>query len=280
MILRLGHEGQEVARLRRALGFQEGDSYCRQTEASVWAHQVREKLSVDGVAGPETLRSLGIPIFPGIDVSHYQSDGRKGAIDWKAVRAAECRWAYIKWTEGATVRDAWAEHNRSEAITAGVVPGPYHLAHPENNTAAAEWKHFEQAAAARIGWSGRFCELPPALDIEQWDWRHVSTVEERWTWLAEWGNRAADWAGSKPVLYVGKAFLEHMLRGGGPLPEIFYLWVSRYFLSERIDPGYTGEWEEWTAWQWTGEGSHPGVVGNVDRDWMAGGQLGRLLEMY
>jgi lysozyme len=36
----------------------------------------------------------------GVDVSHYQ-----GAIDWRALRDSGIRFAYIKATEGARIRD-------------------------------------------------------------------------------------------------------------------------------------------------------------------------------
>ena len=280
LVLQVGDNGQEVRRLREYLC---GAGSSLDARYTTWlAKQVREfqathDLAVDGLAGPQTQRALGIEVLDGLDVSHYQSDGNR-PIDWAACRAAGIRWAYIKATEGRTIADAWADRNRAGALGNGVVPGLYHIAHPENNDAATEWEWFRLNAGMRVGWGSRhYCELPPALDIEQWDWRHSATVPERIEWLAEWGMRAADWGGARPVLYVGASFLKHMLQGGDRLVDIYDLWISRYWLARISDPRYTGDWDEWTLWQWTGDGTCDGVDGRVDRNYMAGGQFGRLL---
>ena len=57
----------------------------------------------------------------GVDVSHYQ-----GEIDWRALRQNGVRFAYIKATEGASLRDPRFTENWRRSHDAGMVRGAYH----------------------------------------------------------------------------------------------------------------------------------------------------------
>lgn len=58
----------------------------------------------------------------GVDVSHHQ-----GEIEWHMLRAAGADFAYIKATEGATLRDDAFERNWRDSRAAGVRHGAYHF---------------------------------------------------------------------------------------------------------------------------------------------------------
>ncbi|GAB3945970.1 hypothetical protein GCM10027614_38610 [Micromonospora vulcania] len=55
---------------------------------------------------------------PGIDVSHYQ-----GTINWTSVRNAGIQFAFIKATEGTSVKDSAFNANYVNSYNAGVIRG-------------------------------------------------------------------------------------------------------------------------------------------------------------
>ena len=69
--LRRGDKGQEVGRLQTKLDITIDGDFGPQTEGAVKSHQRDEGLVVDGLAGPKTLGSMGIAVYPGIDVSSH-----------------------------------------------------------------------------------------------------------------------------------------------------------------------------------------------------------------
>jgi lysozyme len=66
------------------------------------------------------LAALGYEV-KGVDVSHYQ-----GEIDWLALRKSGVRFAYIKATEGASLRDPRFAENWQRSHDAGIARGAYH----------------------------------------------------------------------------------------------------------------------------------------------------------
>ena len=60
--LRMGSTGSAVKQLQRKLGVPATGYYGTQTRAAVRRFQRREGLTVDGIAGPRTLRKLGIRV--------------------------------------------------------------------------------------------------------------------------------------------------------------------------------------------------------------------------
>ncbi len=91
----------------------------------------------------------------GVDVSHYQ-----GEIDWRALRQSGVRFAYIKATEGASLRDPRFAENWRRSHDAGMVRGAYHF-FSLCKSGAVQAAHFIAAIPASAG------SLPHALDVEQ-----------------------------------------------------------------------------------------------------------------
>ena len=58
--LRKGDKGQEVARLQLKVGADPDGNFGSGTQKSVKEYQDDNNLTVDGIAGPHTLGSLGI----------------------------------------------------------------------------------------------------------------------------------------------------------------------------------------------------------------------------
>src|SRR5581483_7236413 len=59
----------------------------------------------------------------GIDVSHYQ-----GTINWTSVKNSGVSFAFIKATEGLTIKDQDFDANWAGAKAVGIVRGAYHFA--------------------------------------------------------------------------------------------------------------------------------------------------------
>ena len=65
--------------------------------------------------------------------------------------------------------------------------------------------------------------------------------------------------GVKPIVYTSHAFwTAHLDDSFGDYP----LWLAQYGPKAHIPPG----WETWTFWQYSPEGSVPGISGDVDVD--------------
>ena len=94
---------------------------------------------------------------PGIDVSKYQ-----GEIRWRAVAAANVRFAVIRATLGNDYRDPRYAENLARATAHGLAVGAYHFAEPSwaPRDAIREADHF--LAVARVARD----DLLPVLDIE------------------------------------------------------------------------------------------------------------------
>jgi peptidoglycan hydrolase-like protein with peptidoglycan-binding domain len=59
-VLKRGSTGEAVRRVQEILGLDVDGIYGASTEAAVMAHQDDENLPADGVAGPDTLATLGL----------------------------------------------------------------------------------------------------------------------------------------------------------------------------------------------------------------------------
>ncbi|MEJ7666178.1 MAG: GH25 family lysozyme [Hymenobacter sp.] len=94
----------------------------------------------------------------GIDVSAYQ-----GRIDWPEVARQRVRFAFIKASEGATLRDARFRRNWREARAAGIVSGAYHYFLPNRDGGQQAGLFIAHGAAAARRPAARARRGSPAL---------------------------------------------------------------------------------------------------------------------
>jgi lysozyme len=194
---------------------------------------------------------------PGIDVSKWQ-----GVIDWKAVRAAGIRFAYIKATDSTNGLDPNFTANWEGAKTAGIVRGAYHYFRP---TADAK----QQAAFFAQTVHLEPTDLPPALDIES-DFGKLSVAQINQavsTWLSEVEKRTS----RRPLVYTRATISDVRLVGpSGKVPawiKEYKLWVANYGVQSPLMPK---GWDKWHFWQYSDKGAINGIDGNVDLDWFNG----------
>jgi lysozyme len=195
------------------------------------------------------------PTTPGIDVSYYQE-----TIDWHRVQRAGIRFAFIRLSDGATLRDAMFATNWAESKRAGVVRGAYQFFRPDQSATA-------QADLMIAAMHGRdHGDLPPAIDLEV---DGGLTAPELAARAQAWVDRVRDKLGVEPIVYTGS----DLWRGGGAEPlGAQPLWVAHY---TQGCPTLPPPWTRWRFWQHTDRGAIPGIDGPVDLDLFAG-TLGEL----
>jgi GH25 family lysozyme M1 (1,4-beta-N-acetylmuramidase) len=276
--LRRGMYGQEVRRLQRALGIPEAladGKFGPQTEAAVLARQERLRGIPTGVADAVVQKALGTEILLGVDVSHWQ-----GTVDWPRLRAKGVRWAALKASQRGTARHF--RTNLEGARSATMATTAYHFA-DTNETPG--WNRAQLMTACGLNYD---LDLPPVLDLED---RKFKDPPRLVRWALATGREFADATGRRPILYSSYSFLcDHLAGSRNParwsaefrsLPDLFHLWIVRY--NGKPDPGDLGPFTEWILWQWSNRGVQAaGLTGCVeskglDVNWMAGGQLRRLM---
>ncbi len=207
-----------------------------------------KKSDTDPHAGVRDARRKAIQ---GIDVSRWQ-----GEIDWKKVKDADTRFAFIKATEGGDHLDPSFRRNWAEAKKAGVPRGAYHFV----------W--WCRPAKDQVRWFKRHIPrdpdaLPPVLDVE-WNGHSESCGKKipRARALAkirEMLKGLHEHTGKKPIIYTDITFHEDVLEGEfNDYP---------YWLRSTAAPlHHRYERKQWEFWQFTTTGRVPGVTGDVDRN--------------
>ncbi|MCV9947789.1 GH25 family lysozyme [Paenibacillus sp. BT-177] len=186
----------------------------------------------------------------GIDVSRYQ-----GKIDWKAVKAGDISFAFIKASQGQRYVDPTFTANAKGARAAGVLLGAYHFVDATSVDAAkAEARHFAEVLE-QVG-GGKTLDLPPVMDYENNPSKLSKTLISAvaLAFLLELERLT----GRKPIIYTGNAFAGNFNASLGGYP----LWIARY--SETRVPSDTVTWKRWDIWQYSDSGKVAGIIGNVD----------------
>lgn len=179
----------------------------------------------------------------GIDVSAYQP-----VIDWAKVKEAGYNFAYIKATEGATLRQAHAFTQAEGAKAVGLPIGYYHFA----NTAkpAEEQAMFFHSVTSALPEPA----LIPVLDIETNAGKLDATDIEQW--ILDFEKALLSNAHKQLMLYSYAAFLNQNL----PQPHNLWripLWLAQYTTAQI--PKLPLGWHDFTLWQFTGNGMVAGV---------------------
>lgn len=208
--------------------------------------------------------------LPGIDISHHNIDNY-GEIDWPQVRNAGYTFAFVKATDGynACWTDSTFVTNMEQGHRAGVLMGAYHYARPDlNQDATVEAECFLQVAGPYLG-AGY---LRPVLDIETGSWLGNTVLTD---WVHVWMRTVKERTGIEPILYTYSRFTRNF-----DLSVTQYnLWIAHYTHDPAIPPN-PGIWERWDFWQYTDQGSVPGVGDpTIDLN-LFNGSLSRLLAEF
>ena len=196
-------------------------------------------------------------IAEGIDVSHWQ-----GPIDWTAVAKAGKKFAYLKASQDIDFVDDTYATNRAGAQAQGLHIGAYHFAQPsvEVGDATAEADHFIDTAMPVGG------DLLPVLDLEK---NGGLTQDALIAWVKEYLGRINERLGVHAVIYCSPNFWKNSMADTTWFADNGYevLWVAHWTTaSTPTVPGGAWSSNAWTFWQYTSDGSVPGITGRVDLD--------------
>lgn len=190
-------------------------------------------------------------LISAIDVSHWQ-----GKIDWKKVKESGIKKAYIKSTQGVGSTDQFCKINAENAIIEGIDIGYYHFAslntHDEFKDATEEADYFSHVLNTLPS-----PKLPVVLDIESN--KAGLTKDEVLNWIKTFflrleANRIMNYA-----IYSYCPFLNDNLPPNHGLGNI-KLWLASYTKTPKLPNG----WDKIWIWQYSCDGSVPGVNGRVD----------------
>lgn len=192
----------------------------------------------------------------GIDVSGWQ-----GSVDWAKVKGAGKRFVIAKATEGIGFVDSKWVTNKNGAMNAGLALTGYHFARPDlnptNPAGEADW--FVNNLGLVPGM------VVPALDLEVRGSLGTTALQN---WVAAWLARVYARTGARAMIYTSPAFWKSYLGDTTMFADQGYtaLWVAHWGVSQPTVPASNWGGRGWTFWQYTSNGSVPGISGRVDLD--------------
>ena len=198
----------------------------------------------------------------GIDASHHQEDidwdqlaiycDKNGTVYKKAPAQTTYMqpvfFAYIKATEGATIKDEKYNIRMIEAERHGITKGAYHLLRLVTSSIDDQLKNFFETVTWAQG------DLPPALDIEfENEILNIGT-ENFYDMTLKWLQEVEKKMGVKPIIYTNehirtKYMQDERLNG-------YDIWISKY--------SDTPNNFDWQFWQISETGQIRGNKGNID----------------
>ena len=194
----------------------------------------------------------GSATVPGIDVSLWQRE-----IDWRRVGLAGVRFAFIKVSEGVSIRDPKFATNWRGAAAAGLYRGAYVYFRPHLEVRA----QVELALAARRAAGGGRGELPVVLDVEEAEGLTPARVVEAL-------DRLGDADGRAPIVYASPGFwVQHL---AGVAAARWPLWVAHWNVTCPLVPP---AWPGWVFHQHSATGRVDGISTDVDLNRFNGGPL-------
>ena len=219
-----------------------GYYYVRhQVQLNRYARRAWATFTKNGLTGREKTPLLAGYSVHGIDVSAYQ-----GRIDWPEVARNRVRFAFIKASEGATLRDSRFARNWREARKAGVLCGAYHYFQP-NRDGQTQADLFARTVPLAPG------DLPPVLDVEAANFHDVAVMRRE---VARWLRLVEAHYGVRPILYSNHSFYQRHLAGHF---DDYPLWLAHYEVNRP-----TLARSKWIIWQHSDEAYVPGIRGVVD----------------
>ena len=196
--LKKGDSGQEVKRLQNKLPTAADGKFGPKTERAVKEYQKHNGLTVDGLAGRQTLAALGTNVTAATDLSSWN-----GTVNFKKMKNAGCSMAWIKLTEGTTHQNPGREKKFETARDANFKVGAYHFGRPD--TYSGDPNDWEKEAnnfliqLEKVGCHSG--DLVPVLDVEA----GMKTGDNHnVNWCLDWLNYVGKETNSTPMIYTAR----------------------------------------------------------------------------
>lgn len=187
----------------------------------------------------------------GLDVSEFQ-----GTVDWEQVKDAGYQFAMLRAGYGSGIVDKQFHRNAAECSRLGIPIGAYWFCYAASPQAA-----IREADICINTISAYQLDYPVCYDIEQASAAYAAgegvtmTASLTRQLVQNFCNRLEE-KGWYAMFYTNRNFLDTCL--DSDLAKRYAFWYARYDgLPDGTDCG---------MWQYTNEGSVPGVSGNVDLD--------------
>lgn len=200
----------------------------------------------------------------GLDVSHYQ-----GKVDWDLVKSHGIEFAYVKATEGVSTIDAQFKRNWQVLGDKHLTRGVYHFCHPEMDM-GVQGKFFAQTVGALKQGDTVWADVESTHPNGASDtWLHYDEKTRRLKldhFLESADEEFTKLSGFKVLtgIYTDKgdweAYFSHEYDHSGR-----NLWLAS-LTSHAPDP--IKPWKKVKIWQYSFNGKIPGIIGNVDLDYM------------
>lgn len=227
-------------------------------------HSPRMNEEFDGPA-PRTMAAAA-DYVRGIDVSKWQ---HSTAINWSQVAASGIRFTGVKATEGNYSQNEFYPGDMSGAQAAGMYSFAYHFATPNDSTALVQADYFLNYA--NFIPNGK--TLRPVVDLE---WNpyldaanacYDKTPAQLVSWIREFVNRVKFRTGLEPIIYTSASWWAQCV-GSSTAFGAYPLWVASYTTTPALPAG----WSNWDLWQYSNKTTVPGISGEVDGNYVRGGE--------
>ena len=185
-----------------------------------------------------------------LDVSRWQ-----GRIDWDAVKASGkidgVMLRVLGSKGGKPYLDPQFERNYAACARLGLPVGGYYY-----STATTQAQADAELAALKAALTGKTLGMPVAVDIE--DSKLTALYPPKLTDLVAYELGVVQSWGVYAMLYTGLYFGQKNLYMGGAALKPYDVWLAAY-RSTKPYPGWP-----FGMWQYTAEGTVPGISGPVD----------------
>ena len=185
-----------------------------------------------------------------IDVSHYD-----GVSSWASLRQ-NTSILYTKATEGTTYTDPTMNEWANGAKDNGVDFGLYHYFHPSTVSNAIAQANYFCDTIARYAYT-----CLPTIDVEEADGQSKAQITAD---VNAFMTRVQERTGHSCMIYVSAGRIDDFFTSALHSAP---LWIADY-----NSPYASGArkmstlFSAWTMWQYTETGTHPGIVGQVDKN--------------
>lgn len=186
-------------------------------------------------------------IIHGIDVSDWQ-----GYIDYSAVKDSGVDVVYIKASQGNSIVDAYFRTNYDNAKANGLKVGLYHFLTARSvQEAEAQAEYF----ASVISGTSPDCKL--AMDFEVFGDLNVQQINDiSFAFL----QRVQQLTGKEVIIYSDASNAANTFNSA--LANTYPLWVAEY----GVTSPRTGNWSSYEGFQYSDNGTVPGISGYTDLD--------------
>lgn len=175
----------------------------------------------------------------GIDVSKYQ-----GKINWTRVaKTKTVKFAYVRATEGTSIKDSYYKSNVDSARKAGIYVGSYHV-YSSKTTASQQFANFKSVVSKKKQ------DLVPVLDIEGYHSGRLDMARvDKLLQLME------NEYGAKPMIYTSEKVYNDHFRS--KKYSSYHIFIAKYKGTPSV---------RYTLWQHSRTGRVRGISGDVDLD--------------